>query len=87
MSVSKASEWFIGAISGEIGANSRESFKRVLTFGQFSSHRDAVSVLDSLALCLRPVHFDKVVFTLCQWSYDRCQLENVCAKGMDNCMY
>lgn len=82
MSVSKASEWFIEAISGDIGATPREDFKRALIFGQFSNHRDAVSVLDSLALCLKPVHFDKVIFSLCQSSYDRSQIENGCTKGM-----
>lgn len=82
MSVSKASEWFIGAISGEIGATSREDLKRVLIFGQLSNLEDAVSVLASLAVCLKPVHLDRVIFTPCQSSYDRSQIENGCTKGM-----
>lgn len=51
-------------------------------FGQFSSHRDSVSVLDSLAVCLKPVHFDKVIFTPCQCSHDMVQRDRAHTKGM-----
>lgn len=82
MSVSKASEWFIGSISPEPCTGLQESSKRVLIFGQFSSHRDSVSVLDSLAVCLKPVRFDKVIFTPCQSSYDMARLDQAHTKGM-----
>lgn len=82
MSVSKASEWFIESLSTDPCSRLEEKPKRVLIFGQFSNHRDAVPVLDSLAVCLKPVHFDKVIFTLCQSSYDRAQLDQSHVKGM-----
>ncbi|KAG6365658.1 hypothetical protein INS49_007269 [Diaporthe citri] len=72
MSVSKASGWFIESISGDAGPSLGEKPKRALIFGQsHNNNRDPVSVLDSLAVCLKPIHFDKVIFTL---SYDRDQL-------------
>lgn len=82
MSVGKASEWFIGAVSEDTDRASRGEHKRVLIFGQFSSHRDAISVLDSLAVCLKPIHFDRVVFTMCQSSCDRAQPDRVRTQGM-----
>lgn len=82
MSVSKASEWFIGSTSGDSCSSVEERPKRVLIFGQFSNHRDAVPVLESLAVCLKPVHVDKVIFTLCQSSYDRAQPDQSHVKGM-----
>lgn len=82
MSVSKASEWYIGSISGDSCSRVEEEPKRALIFGQLSNHRNAVPVLDSLAVCLKPVHFEKVIFTLCQSSYDRAQLDQSHVKGM-----
>lgn len=82
MSVSKASEWFIGSISRDSCSRVEEKPKRVLIFGQLSNHRDAIPVLDSLAVCLKPVHFEKVIFTLCQSSYDRAQPDQSHVKGM-----
>lgn len=69
MSVSKASEWFIGAVSGGTGTSLEGRPKRALVFGQPSK----------LAVCLEPVHFDKVIFTLRQ---DRTQLGQVSAQGV-----
>lgn len=79
MSVSKASEWFIGAVSGGTGTSLEERPKRALVFGQPSNNRDPVAILASLAVCLEPVHFDKVIFTLRQ---DRTQLGQVRAQGV-----
>lgn len=74
MSVSKAAEWFIGAVRGDAGTSLDDRPKRVLIFGQFPRDRDPVSVLDSLAVCLKAIHFDKVIFTL---NYDRDQPHQV----------
>lgn len=80
MSVSKASGWFIESISGAAGTSLGKKPKRALIFGQLSNNnRDPVSVLDSLAVCLKPVHFDKVIFTP---GCDRSQLYQMRRQGM-----
>lgn len=81
MSVSKASEWFIESLSADSCLGLEGKPKRVLIFSQLSNHRDAVPVLDSLDVCLKPVHFDKVIFTMCQSSYERAQLDQSHDKG------
>lgn len=81
-SAGKASEWFIGAVPEDADTALRGGHKRVVIFSRFSNHKDAVSVLDGLAVCLEPTNFDKVIFTPCQSSYDRARLEMVRSQGM-----
>lgn len=81
MSLGKAAEWFIGAVSGDAGTNMGEIAKRVLTLGQLSNNRDAVSGLESLAICLKRVHVGKIMLAFWQSSYDRAQLKHMHVQG------
>jgi folylpolyglutamate synthase len=85
MSVSKAAEWFMEEVSEKPSEGPTRMDKRALVFGQISSHRDAISVLNRLAVCFKAIRFDVVIFATWNSGNDKANVTD--AKGTLACCW